>query len=468
MVKNIVIALVRGREPATTIKRAVAMAAMRRLIGVLIGASLCAAVPARADVVTDWNAIMISTIGAAPVAPRPARLIDYAMVHIAMHDAVQAIQQRFQTYSPGITPTSGSVIAAAAKAGRDVLVNRFPAQTATLDTTYSAYLAAHQIAPNDPGIAAGSQAAAAIIQGRVNDGAYPVPAPLFMGGTGPGEWRPTVFDAAGAPTPMAAAWLATAKPFTLMHSSQFFAPGPPRITSRRYTRDYSEVKALGRNVGSTRTEEQTAIATFHSGNTLNLWNQTLHALANQYIKDVGDSARLFALVNMAMADAGMSSWQSKIQYNRWRPITAIQNGDTDGNRSTVGDPTWQSLFPAPNDPDYTSGVNIWSGSATEILRLFFQTDRVNFLMVGPTTSRFFTRFSDVPKEVIEALISRGVHFRFAAEAGRSQGMRVGRWVYTRFLKSLTDDEFDFIRTLDSFEDLGLAAEDDGQDDDDAE
>ena len=283
MVKNIVIALVRGREPATTIKGAVAMAAMRRLIGVLVCVSLGAAVPARADVVTDWSAITISTIGAGAPVAGPGRLIEYAMVHIAMHDAVQAIQQRFETYSPGITPTTGSVIAAAAKAARDVLVNRFPAQTATLDATYSAYLAAHQIAANDPGIAAGAQAAAAIIQGRVNDGAYPVPAPIFIGGTGPGEWRPTVFDAAGAPTPMAVAWMATAKPFTVMHSSQFFAPGPPRITSRRYTRDYNEVKALGRNVGSTRTPEQTAIAMFHSGNTLVLWNQTLRALADQYV-----------------------------------------------------------------------------------------------------------------------------------------------------------------------------------------
>ena len=110
---------------------------------------------------------------------------------------------------------------------------------------------------------------------------------------------------------------------------------------------------------------------------------------------------------MAMADAAMTAWQSKIQYNIWRPITAIQQGDTDGNRSTVGDPTWQSLFPAPNYPDYTSGANSLAGAATEMLRLFFRTDRVNFSMIGPTSSRFFTRFSDAAKEVIDARISRG-------------------------------------------------------------
>ena len=216
---------------------------MRRLIGVFV-CVLGATAPADADVVTDWSAITISTIGAGAPVPGPGRLIEYAMVHIAMHDAVQAIQQRFETYSPGITPTTGSVIAAAAKAARDVLVNRFPEQTATLDAAYSTYLADHQIASNDGGIAAGAQAAAAIIQGRVNDGAYPVPAPAFFGGTEPGQWRPTVLTATGEPTPMAVAWMATTRPFTVMHASQFFAPTPPRLTSRDYTRDYNEVKEL--------------------------------------------------------------------------------------------------------------------------------------------------------------------------------------------------------------------------------
>jgi hypothetical protein len=440
-----------------------------RLIGILVSFSLGAAAPAGADVVTDWSAITISTIGAGPAVAGPGRLIEYAMVHIAIHDAVQAIQQRFETYSPGITPTTGSEIAAAAKAARDVLVNRFPAQTATLDTAYSAYLTAHQIAASDPGIAAGAQAAAAIIQGRVGDGTYPVPAPIFMGGTGPGEWRPTVFDAAGAPLPMGVAWMATAKPFTVIHSNQFFAPKPPRITSRSYTRDYNEVKALGRNVNSTRTPEQTAIAVFHSGNTLALWNQTLRALADQYVKNVGDSARLFALVNMAMADAAMTAWQQKIQYNVWRPDTAIQLGDSDGNRSTVGDPTWRPLFPNPNYPDYTSGANSLAGAATEMLRLFFRTDRVNFSMVGPTNSRFFTRFSDAADEVVEARICMGIHFRFADTAAKASAKRVGRWAYRYFLRSLDGDEFDFVRSLDIFEEVDVVDDDvEGQDDDDAE
>jgi hypothetical protein len=443
------------------------MVGAQRLIGVLVCVSLGAAAPARADVVTDWSAITVSTIGAAPAAAGPARLIEYSMVHIAMHDAIQAIQQRFETYSPGITPTSGSVIAAAAKAAHDVLVQTFPPQSATLDAAYSAYLAAHQIAANDGGIAAGQQAAAACIQGRANDGAYPVPAPAFFGGTGPGEWRPTVFTPTGEPAPMSVSWMATTKPFTVMHSSQFFAPKPPRLTSNRYTRDYNEVKALGRNVDSARTPEQTATAVFFSDNALAYWNRTLQGLVNEYVTDVGDSARLFALVNMAMADASMSAWQAKIQHNVWRSSTAIQLGDTDGNRSTAADPAWQPLFPNPNYPDYTSGANSLSGAATEMLKLFFRTDRVNFSLIGTNSTRFYTRFSDAAVDVVDGRVFMGIHFRFADEASRKQGMRVARWAYKYFLRSLDGDEFDFVRTLDVVDEID-AAVDDGQDDDDAE
>ena len=444
----------------------------RRLIGVFV-CVLGVTAPADADVVTDWSGITISTIGAGAPVPGPGRLIEYAMVHIAMHDAVQAIQQRFETYSPGITPTTGSVIAAAAKAARDVLVNRFPEQTATLDTAYSNYLADHQIAGNDGGIAAGAQAAAAIIQGRVNDGTYPVPAPAFFGGTEPGQWRPTVLTATGEPTPMAVSWMATARPFTVRHASQFFSPAPPRLTSQDYTRDYDEVKAFGRDVGSSRTPEQTAIAVFHSGNTLVLWNQTLRALADRYATNVGDSARIFALVNMAMADAAMTAWQAKIQYNVWRPITAIRLGDSDGNRSTVGDPTWQSLFPAPNYPDYTSGANSLAGAATEMLRLIFETDRVNFSMIGPTSSRFFTAFSDAANEVVDARMFMGIHFRFADTTARVRATRVARWAHKYYLRSLDDNEFKSVRSLDIVEDTDLIEDEDdgqeyGQDDDDAE
>jgi hypothetical protein len=444
------------------------MITARRLIRVFLCVSLGVAAPANADVISDWNATTMATIGAAAPPSGPTRVIEIAMVHLAMHDAVQAIQQRFETYSRGITPASGSVIAAASKAARDILVNRFPAQVAALDTTYQNYLASHQLTTADPGVAAGAQAAAALIQNRAGDGTYPVPAPAFFGGTEPGQWRPTVFNAAGEPLPMAGSWLATARTFAVLHSSQMFSGAPPRMTSRKYTREYNEVKTLGRNVGSTRTPEQTAIAVFFSETPFNFLNRSMQSLTNRYITNVGDSARMFALVNVAMADAVMTSWQTKIQYNFWRPSTAIQLGDTDGNRETIGDPTWQPLYPNPNYPDYSSGATTVVGAAAEVLRLIFRTDRVNFTANGVNGNRDYTRFSDVAQDAVDGRLYMGIHFRSAEVAGRSSGQRIGRYVYRYFLRSLDGDEFDFVRLLDSFEEVEVVDEDEGQDDDDAE
>jgi hypothetical protein len=447
------------------------MSAARRLVGGLMAVCLGVAVPAAAaDVITDWNTTLLSTIAAAPAVPGPARIVEIAKVHIAMHDAVQAIQQRYETYCEGITPTSGSVIAAASKAARDMLVNLFPPQTAAIDATYQAYLAAHQIAGDDPGIAAGAQAAAALIQKRVGDGTYPVPAPAFLGSNEIGKWRPTVLDAAGQPAPMASSWMANAITFAVEHTSQFFSGTPPQVTSRQYTEEYNEVKALGRNVGSTRTPEQTALAIFYSDNPLAYWNRSMRQLVDRHITDPGDSARMFALVNMAIADALFTSWQSKVQWNVWRPVTAIQLGESDGNRRTVGDPTWQPFFATPNYPDYTSGANSVSGAATEMLRLFFRTDRVPFTVIGANSNRDYMAFSEAADDVVEGRILMGIHFRFADVAARESGQRVARWAYKYYLRSLeTGDEFPFVEDLDVFEEIGrVDGALSGQDNDDAE
>ena len=270
------------------------MISMRPLVGVLVCVSLLSAAPARADVITDWNVITTNTIGAVT----PNRLIEITMVHLAMHDAIQSIQHRFETYSSGLAPGSGSEIAAAATAARDVLIKLFPGSSAAVESTYLTYLQDNRLTTSDPGVAAGQRAAAAIIQNRAGDGSYPVPSPTFFGGTRPGEWRPTVLSPTGEPTSMTTPWLATMRTFAVTHSSQMFSSAPPRLTSRRYTRDYNEVKALGRNVGSSRTPEQTAIAAFYIENAVVYWNRTLRSLTDRYIKDVGESARLFALVNV--------------------------------------------------------------------------------------------------------------------------------------------------------------------------
>ena len=198
---------------------------------------------ARADAVVDWNAITAEAIGKAMGAGRPGQttLLDFAMVHAAIHDAVQAIEKRFDPYHVAIPGAKGSPAAAAAKAAHDVLVTLFPEQAGSLDMSYDKYLSAHGIARDDPGSQVGQQAAAGILARRENDGRYPAGFPAFNGGTGPGMWRPTPPQHAS----MAVPWLSAVKPFTLNSPSQFRAEPPPRMDSSRYARDYDEVKALG-------------------------------------------------------------------------------------------------------------------------------------------------------------------------------------------------------------------------------
>jgi hypothetical protein len=238
------------------------------------------------------------------------------MVHAAIHDAVQAYDQRFEPYAVEITGASGSPVAAIAKAAHDVLVARFPAQTASLDATYNAYLANHGgLSQNDPGVSVGQLAAAAIIALRANDGSWPANPPVFNGGTEPGEWRPTP----PAFAPMAVAWLGAVTPFTLKDSTQFRVnQPPPDLSSRKYANDYNEVKALGALTNSARTLEQTDLAYFYADNHFLLWHRALQGIANTYLDNMGDSARLFALCSLAMADAVITSWDSKLYFNFWR------------------------------------------------------------------------------------------------------------------------------------------------------
>src|SRR4029453_11338803 len=209
--------------------------------------------------------------------------------------------------------------------------------------------------------------------------------------TGAGQWRPTPPGLAAFSTP----WLGAVDPFTMDFNEQFRARRPPDLTSSEYARAYNEVKALGGPVGYpgvTRTPEQTQIGLFYSGNTIALFEGMLRVLVEacetgteqrycKSLKKLGDSARLFALANLAGADAGIRSWNSKKHYNFWRPITAIQQilpEDNDGNPATEADPTWTPLIPTPPYPDYTSGANNVSGSFTTIVARFFDTDKVTF------------------------------------------------------------------------------------------
>jgi PAP2 superfamily len=415
--------------------------------GLIVSGFLSWTGPVGADAVTDWNEITMAAVTASR--PGPVGMLDVALVQVAVHDAVQAIDKRFEPYHVEIRGATGSRSAAVAAAARDVLAGMYPdpAKVAALDATYYNYLAQNGLT-NDPGLIAGQKAAAGILPLRR---LAPDPLPLpFIGGTDPGVWRPTDSFQGTPPapppfSPMVTPWLANVDPFTLTSPTRFRAEPPPALTSERYRRDYEEVKALGAFAGSTRTPEQTDVAYFYSENFFTQWNRALRTIALQRVHRVGDSARLFALANMATADALISSWDSKKFYNVWRPLTAIQEGDNDGNPQTMGDPTWQPLINTPNYPDYTSGANNLAGAMTRTLALFFGTDKVPFEVtsVAPLAvqkTRVYRRFSDAAQDVVNARIYLGIHFRFADTAARTQGRRVADWTFNHFLLPLDNDD----------------------------
>jgi hypothetical protein len=410
------------------------MTSLQKFVPLVVWGCLGWATPAGADVVADWNLIANQTIfGAVPPRPGPTAILDFAVVHAAMHDAVQAIEKRYELYAFPIANASGSPVAAVAVAAHDVLIARFPPQAGTLDTLLQSYLSSRGLLGN-AGVLVGKQAAANIIAMRAGDRSFPSNPEIFVGGTAPGEWRPTL----PAFAPMASPWLGAVEPFTLKDPTQLRAsPPPPQLKSGEYTRDYNEVKALG-SVGSTvRTPAQTALASFYSDNFISLWQRTLRGIAVANISNISDSARAFALANMAAADAVITAWDNKRYWNFWRPITAIREGDNDGNPQTAGDPNWLPFLVTPPYPEYTSGANNLNAAMTRTLELLLG-DKTTFSVTSAVSNQTITyhRFSDMADDVVNVRIYQGIHFRSADEVARRQGTRAADWAASHSLRPL--------------------------------
>lgn len=399
-----------------------------------------------ADAVVDWNEITVAAVNIGR--PGPVSSLDIALVQVAVHDAVQAIDKRYEPYHVEIKGAKGSRSAAVAAAAHDVLVGMYPSQAASLDATYFNYVADKGLG-GDPGLTVGQKVAAGILPLR-RATPDPLPPP-FVGSNDVGAWRPTdsfIGNPAGPPppfSPMFAPWLSGIDPYTLTSPRRFRAEPPPALTSERYRRDYDEVKAMGAFAGSKRTAEQTDIAYFYSDNVFLQWNRVLRSIAGTHVYKIGDTARLFALANMATADAVITAWDSKKHYAFWRPLTAIREGDNDGNSRTAGDANWQPLINTPNYPDYTSGANVVSGAMTRTLALFFGRDKMTFEVtsLAPQVvqkTRTYNRFSEAADDVVDARIYLGIHFRFADVAARTQGTRVAQWAFDHFLLPLDDDD----------------------------
>ncbi len=402
------------------------------------------------DPIADWNAIAETAVKTAKHAP-PVAALDFAIVHLAIYDAVESIDGRYEPYHALVPGATGSLSAAAAKAGHDVLVGLFPTPTqiAALDLAYENYLTANGIDPSEPGVAVGAQAAAGILALRSNDGRFPLNPPPFLGSTAIGQWRPTPSFLPGPPQPFAPGltpWVATVTPFTMNSNSQFRVDPPPDLTSDVWTEDYNEVKTVGSLTSTTRTAEQTEIGYFWADSGPVLWQNALRYISRTYLNDIGDSARMYALAETALADAQISCWESKYFYNFWRPITAIRLGDQDGNPATEVDPDWQPLINTPNFPEYPSGHASTSGAISHVLGLFFGSDELNFQMTTTNPhalqkTRYFTRFSQAEDEVINARVYVGIHYRNTDRVSRTQGLRVADWVFKNYFRPIGDPRF---------------------------
>lgn len=411
-----------------------------------LGALLLCMAPALADVIADWN---LRTLQASAAGGRrgPSGLLDLPMVHLAMHDAVQAYERRYETYCFSSTPNPpGSPVAAAAAAAHGVLSAMFPAQAGALAGSYATFSAQYiqqgLMVEGDAGIAIGQQAAACMLARLPNDNAVRSKPDGFVGGNLIGQWRPTVPPGPNGPVPMVVDFVAGFTPFMLHSPSQFrTSNAPPALWSGAYAKAYEEVKAKGAATNSTRTQEETDIARFFTDGPPNYWNRLLRDLVPARAINLGDSARMFALVNASMADALISAWESKIAWNFWRPVTAIRLGDDDGNPRTVGDPGWTPYATTPNYPDYTSGAVNLAAATTTTLQNLLGSDELVFSLFSNTAppspaERQYTRLSTAANDVVEARILMGIHFRFADTAALRQGRHVANWAFGHYLRPL--------------------------------
>jgi hypothetical protein len=279
------------------------------------------------------------------------------------------------------------------------------------------------------GIAAGAAAAAAMLAERTGDGRYvPYINPV---GDEPGEWRPTLPAFVNDPF----AWVGKMKPFAVRSTSQFRTKGPLDLTSRQYAKEYNEVKDLGSSTTTLRTPEQQAIAAFYQPNPVEMLQRALRDVTKNEGMGVVDEARFYAQLNVSTADTLINVWDEKNFWLFWRPITAIQEGDNDGNPRTTGDPAWLPLIATPPYSDHSSGYNCVTAALMHTAALFLgdNTDlHITNLATGVT--RDYTRFTDVPKDTIEARVLQGIHFRTADVDGAKIGKEVARWVKSHYFK----------------------------------
>jgi hypothetical protein len=402
-----------------------------------------------ANQVLEWNQILIGTLIATNTANSSSQRLS-AIVHTAIFDAYNGIDQRYTPiFVHGTAPAGASRRAAVIAAAYTALVGLFPTRQPALDEKYEVSLAAlsaacehgerpHGRGPScaariERGVAWGTEVAHAVLSWRANDG-FTLSYPPFVGGTATGQWRPVP-----PATTMSAQALAFTDPFVLVSNTQF-QPAPPRgLSSSTYAEDFNTVKSLGRQTGSTRTEDETALAPFWEGNASVHWNQAANQMARANHLSIADSNRLLAVLNIAMADTAFTVWSAKRFYGAnpvdvtWRPATAIPLADTDGNPETVPDPSWVPLVATPSHPEYPAGHPSLNGAAATVLLTYFRR-RQTFTLTTRTSSgvdlpnRTYTSISQARADGNSARIWGGMHYPSTVDISDGLGEAIAKYV----------------------------------------
>lgn len=385
------------------------------MIAALIAGLAC---NAHADVVTDWNVKTGNFIADAKLGTPPAVRV-MALVQTAAHAAVTAAN------AGGATAAADAAVAAAHRA---VLVKLLPAQQAAIEAAYQASLADIAESPaKAAGIAAGERAAADVIAQRAGDS--PAAPETYRPHAVAGAYVPTV-------TPAVPNW-PQRKPWLLASPAEFRPAAPPALTSDAWARDYNEVKALGSKASAQRTPEQTEIARFWEYSLPAIYFGVVRSVADQPGRDVARNARLYAAVAQAMDDAMISVFDAKYHYNFWRPGTAIRNGDADGHDGTQRDAGWTSLIDAPLHPEYPSGHGILAGAVGAVLKADVGAGTMPALTTSSPTAKGVVRrwnsVDDFVREVGDARIYAGIHYRSATETGAAMGQRIGEVAAAKLL-----------------------------------
>jgi hypothetical protein len=402
--------------------------------------------PAQApNVVIQWNQILQTLfVGTGP----GIHLRALPMMHIAMFDAINSIEETYTPYLGQVKSSrGGSAEAAAATAARDVLTALYPAQQATFDAALATQLAGVPRGLVQQGQAVGHAAAAAVLAWRQNDGwpltqtAVTAPDPTYVLPPFPGLWQPTP----PANSFATFTFYPNVVPFAMLTSTQFLPPPPPTLTSARYAADFNEVKLLGSATSAARSPEETLWTQIHAGvNTqigfFHVWNRVAADVAQRQGLSLLETARTFVLLTVGLHDGLQTSFTSKFAYGLWRPVTAIRRAAEDLNADTVADPAWTPLLATPTYPSYAGNVACLSAASARALQIAFGRDDIPFTVVYPRTmglpteTRDYAGFADLANQQARSRILGGIHFKFDNDAGQTYCAKVPEFTAGTFMR----------------------------------